>query len=220
MANDSGIAESYDHLYLGRDVFCLARQASISTKNLLAQEGEILLETFTAAKPLINNANFAIQRQAALSSLDIHAIDEPIRDVIKALNRVSFCFTIQSCFGHFVFGKRTDPRNLELLPQRKVPDSIEYRIAYVALCVHKSAPAARFLNELSDIQKINPQYIQYGCAHWFWERHVNSYVIQVEPERHSDKDSIRINYREAKHIEELKRDVFIHIHSLTESYLD
>lgn len=184
------------------------------------QEGRIILETFTAANPLINNPDFTIQKQTTLSLLDIHAIDKPIRNVIKAFNDISFCFTIQSCFGHFVFGKQTDPRNLEPLPQREVPDIIEYRIAYVALCVQKNATAARFLSELSDIQKINPQYIQSGCARWFWERHVNSYVIQVEPERYSDKDSVRINYREAKHIEELKRDVFIHIHSLTRSYLD
>ena len=177
------------------------------------------METFTAYKPLIENPDFAIQKKAASSSLDILTVDEPIRNVITALNDIPFCFTIQSCFGHFVFGKQKNPKNLHPLPQTEIIGDIEYRIAYVAVCVQRSEPVARFLSELSDIQKIDPRYIQFGCANWFWERQVNSYVIQVEPERHSKRDSARIPYREAKHIEELKQDVFVNIHSLAKSSL-
>ena len=177
------------------------------------------METFTAYKPLIENPDFAIQKKAASSSLDILTVDEPIRDVITALNDIFFCFTIQSCCGHFVFGKRKNPKNLYLLPQTEIMGDIEYRIAYVALCVQKSESGARFLSKLSDIQRIDPRYIQFGCANWFWERHINSYVIQVEPERYSERDSARIPYREARHIEELKRDVFVRIHSLAKSSL-
>jgi len=179
----------------------------------------ISLETFTKYKPLIENSDFTIQKEAALSSLDIRTVDEPIRNVITALNDIPFCFTIQSCFGHFVFGKQKNPKNLHPLPQTEIIGDIEYRIAYVAVCVQRSEPVARFLSELSDIQKIDPRYIQFGCANWFWERQVNSYVIQVEPERYSERDSARIPYREAKHIEELKRDVFVNIHSLAKSSL-
>ena len=178
------------------------------------------METLTAAKPLIDNPEFTVQKEAALSSLDRRTIDEPIRDVVRMLNDLSFCFTIQSCCGHFVFGRQNDPKNVEPLPQTDVNESIEYRIAYVALCVQKGKPAEKFLSDLSDIRTVDPQYIQYGSAIWFWERHVNSYVVQVEPERDSNKDTARINDREARYIEGLKRNVFLRIHSLAKSYSD
>ncbi|MBN2312427.1 MAG: hypothetical protein JXM79_00770 [Sedimentisphaerales bacterium] len=176
------------------------------------------METFTTARPLVEHPDFTVQKELALSSLDIHSLDEPVRDVVTALNDMSFCFTIQSCFGHFVF-KNKEPTNLEPLPPTEIEGAIEYRIAYVALCVQKCEPAARFLDELSRIQQIDPKYIQYGSADWFWDRHVNSYVIQVESERDMDKDTARINYQEARYIEELKRDVIVRIHALAKSCL-
>ncbi len=174
------------------------------------------METFTPARPLVEHPDFSVQKELALSSLNIRSLDEPVRDVVTALNDLSFCFTMQSCYGHFVFGNK-EPTNLEPLPLTEVAGSIDYRIAYVALCVQKSEPAARFLEELSRIQQIDPKYIQYGSADWFWDRHVNSYVIQVEPERYCQKDTAQITYREARHIEKLKRDVFTRIHALANS---
>ncbi len=42
-------------------------------------------------------------------------------------------------------------------------------------------------HDLRQIPAIDPEYIQFGCAEWFWEAQVNSYALQVEPMRHMTK---------------------------------
>ena len=84
---------------------------------------------------------------------------------------------------------------------------VEYRIAYVAVCIAEGAEGLSLLQDLQAITAVDPERIQFGCADWFWERHVNSYALQVEPERYRFKDSVQIGYQEALRIQRT-RDVF------------
>lgn len=77
---------------------------------------------------------------------------------------------------------RRNPYRLILaaLPLSDTVSEVEYRIAYLALCIENSAPGRMLYDSLQAIPAINPQNIQFGSAHWFWERQVNSYVLQVK----------------------------------------
>lgn len=62
-----------------------------------------------------------------------------------------------------------------------------------------------------DLEKLasdNPEYIQFGSADWFWDRMVNTYCIQLEPERFKYNDSALIDIEEAVYIETLREDFF------------
>jgi hypothetical protein len=62
-------------------------------------------------------------------------------------------------------------------------------------------------NSLAEIPLIDPAYIQFGSAGWFWKRWVNSNTLQVEPTIHKNKDEVIIGVREALHIKKI-RDLF------------
>jgi hypothetical protein len=78
---------------------------------------------------------------------------------------------------------------------------VEYRIAYLALCIETSSPGRHFLKRLTEIPAVDPDYVQFGSADWFWKNQVNSFVLQVEPLRHSTKDRIFISVEEARHLQ-------------------
>ena len=166
------------------------------------------METFVEAKPLIHNSGYHNQRQLALSRLRLETIDPPILDIIKSLVKLPYCFSLQSCFGHFLYADQTDLQNLEPLPRLEEDTSITYRIAYLALCVDNSDLGRQLLKQLNELPSIHPGYIQYGCAQWFWERQINSYVVQVEPERHQLKDQCILGYQEALIVEKVRYDFF------------
>jgi len=56
--------------------------------------------------------------------------------------------------------------------------------------------------------------VQFCCADWFWKRQVNSYALQVEPERYKTKDKITINFQEALHIENVRNEFFRRIEKI------
>ncbi|MBS3818942.1 hypothetical protein KGY73_05505 [bacterium] len=66
----------------------------------------------------------------------------------------------------------------------------------------------RFFDRLKEIISLDPQNVQFGCAQWFWERQVNSYVLQVEPDRFKDKDKAILDYKEALYIEKIRNEFF------------
>jgi len=70
------------------------------------------------------------------------------------------------------------------------------------------------LGRLEQITAIDPEYIQFGCAEWFWTRQVNSYALQVEPQRFKQKDSCLVAYKEALHLEKVKQSFFIQLKQL------
>jgi hypothetical protein len=166
------------------------------------------LETFTAAKVLVSNPYFHNQRQNALNSLRQAKIDQPIVDLIASFANLPYCFTLQSCFGHFLLDDQSDPHNTESLPRLDQSNDVQYRIAYIAVCVQDDSAGKMLLDDLRGLCLLDPLNIQYGCAEWFWERQVNSYIVQVEPERHKTLDRCTIGYPEALYLEGVRNQFF------------
>ena len=175
------------------------------------------METFTDLRDLAENPQYHSQKQKALCDLNDDMIDMPIVDLINGFNELPYCFTLQSCYGHFVYNSRNDAHNIEPLPTEKVIDEVEYRIAYVALCIENSASGRLLFKSLKEIQTIDPKNIQFCCAGWFWERQMNSYALQVEPYRFKHNDKAILEFKEALHIEKIRNTFFIRLSELLEN---
>lgn len=174
------------------------------------------METFTAARAFVANPRYHKEREESLRALDFSGIDDPIIEIIKSFAGLKYCFTLQSCFGHFLYPGQTDPYNTEPLPVNEIVDTIEYRIAYLALCLEDNAPGRKLFDDLRNVTSIDPKYVQYGSADWFWERHLNAYVLQVEPEEHMTRDRCRIDHQEALHVEMVRDRFFDELAALVE----
>jgi hypothetical protein len=172
------------------------------------------VETFASFRDPVVNPAFPGQRRQALSQLDLNAIDRPIVNLVRRFNELPYCFTLQSCWGHFVCPGQRNPRNLQVLIPGGPLDSVEYRIAYMALCVENNHEGISLLQDLGEVPAIDPDYIQFGCADWFWQRQVNSYALQVEPKQHQTKDMVRIGHGEALHVQTIRDRVFAALEGL------
>ena len=177
------------------------------------------METFTEPKKLVENSDYQEQRRESLAGLSDDMIDAPIIDLINGFNKLPYCFTLQSCYGHFIYNNQKDPYNLEPLPVIDTVANVEYRIAYICLCIHNSALGRWLLEALNEITGIDPENIQLCCAEWFWERQVNSYALQVEPDRFKHKDTAILDYREALHIEKTRNEFFVQLRELLQKEL-
>ncbi len=67
---------------------------------------------------------------------------------------------------------------------------------------------------LNNIMTIDPKNVQFFCAEWFWKKQINSYALQVEPERFKHKDKILIDYNEALRIEQIRNEFFVRVDEL------
>jgi len=172
------------------------------------------LETFAELKELVDNPPYVKQRQKQLAGLTESMIDKPIIEIINALNRLPYCFTLQCCYGHFVYKDQTDPHNLTPLPVDTAIDKVEYRIAYIALCIENSNLGRGLFQSLKQIPVIDQENIQFCCAEWFWKRQVNSYALQVEPDRFKHQDKAILGYREALYIEKVRNKFFDQLNKL------
>ena len=172
------------------------------------------METFTELKDFVNNPSFHEERQKCFNRLNLDKIDAPIVDLIKDLAELDYCFTIQSCYGHFIYSSQKNPHNIEPLPISNSITKVEYRIAYVALCIENSVLGRELFQNLKEIPSINPEYIQFGSATWFWDRQVNSYVVQVEPSRYMKQDKCILNYNEALSVEKIRNQFYIELRKL------
>lgn len=141
-------------------------------------------------------------------------IDAPIVDLINNFNRLPHCFTLQSCYGHFVYDGQPDTCNLEPLPETDTISKVEYRIAYICFCIENSSAGRGFLKILKGITDIDPGTIQLCCAEWFWERQVNSYALQVEPDRFKRQDTAELDYKEALRIEKIRNEFYIKLRDI------
>jgi len=179
------------------------------------------METFTALRDFVNNPHYHKQRQEYLGKLDISTIDAPIVDIVSGFAKLPYCFTLQSCYGHFPYTNQNNHRNTEPLPTSDSISSVEYRIAYIALCIQNNDSGRSLFSDLSEVSSIDPEYIQFGCADWFWERQVNSYALQVEPERYMTLDKTPlIDYREALHVQNVRNEFFSELRKLVQIRLD
>jgi hypothetical protein len=166
------------------------------------------METFTKVKGFENNPHYYRQRLKTLKSLDLSSIDKPVAEIIDGFLKLPYCFTLQSCYGHFLYEGQKNPHNIEPLPKSNNIKTIEYRIAYTALCIQNSELGRILFKELAIVPEIDSEYVQFGCAEWFWERYLNSFVLQVEPERYFTKDEAFIEYEEALYIENIRNRFF------------
>lgn len=166
------------------------------------------METFVQPKALVYNPGFQAQKDAILSGLDSAAIDPPLAGLIAGINKLACSFTLQCCFGHFVHKSNRHPFNTEALPEEADIRRVDYKIAYLAFCLDESPSGRELYRKLEDLTAIDPGYIQFGSAMWFWERQVNSYVLQVEPERFKGQDKARLVYREALRVEKARNEFF------------
>jgi len=172
------------------------------------------LETFAEPYELTGNLHYQVQRQKSLCRLADDMIDVPIIEIINGFNKLPCCFTLQSCYGHFVYNGQKDPHNLESLPIKDSITKVEYKIAYIAFCIENSASGRRLFETLKDIKVIDPENVQFCCAEWFWKRQVNSYALQVEPERFKRKDKAILDYKEALHVEKIRNEFFVRLEEL------
>lgn len=172
------------------------------------------LETFTEPKELEKYSRYQEQRQKILSGLTDDMIDAPIIDLINGFNKLPYCFTVQCCYGHFIYSNQKDPYNFEPLPTTDTITNFDYKIAYICLCVENSELGRGLLEALREITAIDPENIQFCCAEWFWKKQVNSYALQVQPDRFKHKDRAVLDYREALYIENLRNKFFVHLRKL------
>lgn len=165
------------------------------------------METFSAPRGFVENPGYARDRKTVLSVLSPEDIDAPILDVVFGFADLPHCFTLQSCYGHFVWPGRPDPNNFDSLPPDDV-GSVRYRIAYIALCVEPNDAGARLRSGLEEICRIDAGYVQFGSPSWFWESYPNSYALQVEPERFAGRDEAVIPHTEALRVERVRNEFF------------
>ena len=181
---------------------------------MIVSAGTAPLETFTEPKELVENPHYQDQRQKSLADLNNGMIDVPIIGLINDFSRLPYCFTIQSCYGHFIHNNQKDSHNYEPLPISDTIEIVEYRIAYICLCIENSDLGRGLLEALIEITAIDPENIQFCCAEWFWKRQVNSYALQVQPDRFRHDDIAILDYREALHIEKIRNEFFVQLQEL------
>ena len=174
------------------------------------------METYTDTKELVPYPDFNEKRNILLRNINYNEIDTPIIGLIKNISKLDYCFSLQSCCRHFLYPGENDQLNICPLPILNIDISIDYRIAYLAICIKDNQDGESFLANLTKLTLIDPEYIQSGCAEWFWKRQINSFVLQVEPLRFKDKDRITIDYREALIIENVRNQFFISLNELIE----
>ena len=178
------------------------------------------METFTEVKALVENPHYPEQRQKSLAGLADVMIDVPIIELIDDFNKLPYCFTLQSCYGHFLYRGQKNPNNLDPLPITNTITRVEYRIAYIAFCIDNSDSGRRLLDDLKEMTAIEPENIQFCCAEWFWKRQVNSYACQVEPDRFKHKDKAILDYKEALEIETIRNKFFVQLIELLQKQKD
>lgn len=176
------------------------------------------METFTSLKDFVINPHFSLQRKSYLDRLDLSQIDSPLTVIIKRFATLPYCFTLQCCYGHFLCNKKDDPHNLDPLPANDSIATVEYRIAYLALCIENNRKGNVLFEDLKKVSAINPEYIQFGCAEWFWKRQLNSYALQVEPQRFKKQDRAIVDIREAHVIDKIRKEFFDIIRSILQKH--
>ena len=151
------------------------------------------MQTFVPEKQLLDDPGFAAHRGAWLAKLDPDILDPPIRDAVRTLNELPYCFTLQSCWGHF-HGEETGLcREIPDTESLKPELAYHYRIAYAAFCLENSPRGREFLGLLRRVPaQAGPGLVQFGCADWFWNQLVNTYVLQVQPRDRATVDALDV----------------------------
>ncbi len=158
------------------------------------------METFTKARDFVTDRGYVRARQKALAALNKSALDKPIADIVSGFCALPHCFTLQCCYGHFLCDPAQDRHCLDPVPLA-FSGRATYRLAYIALCLEYSPGGQALRQSLVRLTAIDPRRVQFGSADWFWERWVNSYVLQVEPAAQMTKDEVILGAPEARRIQ-------------------
>ncbi len=171
------------------------------------------METYTKAKPLVDNHNYDADRKKALgqarSEISKGSVDVPILDILERFADLPYCYTLQSCYGHFMAEFDVDDTNTKSVAEvRGSGNVVHYRIAYIAFCIQNSDRGRAMLEEMRAVADVDPDYIQFGSADWFWNTCVNSYILQVSPQRNAGQDHFDVSEEEALRIEHAREEFF------------
>lgn len=171
------------------------------------------MKTFTPPRPFVHARGFRERREDMLSELRQGiaegTIDPPIVPLLEDFARIRSCYTIQSCWGHFVHELQPETRNLAPVHDyRGRVEQVLYRIAYLALCIEESPDGHALCRELAGMQTIDPEFILFGSADFFWKMVPNTYVLQVVPEWGKEEDSMWVGIEEAIRLEEARARFF------------
>lgn len=140
-------------------------------------------------------------------------VDAPIRDIVSALGRLPQCFTLQCCYGHFVWEGEPDIHNLAVLPLKET-GPVRYRIAYLALCIERGERGTFLRDRLASVCDIDEAYVQFGSPDWFWQQFPNSYALQVEPVRFALQDEAGLDQSEALYVQSVRDKFYDRIREL------
>ncbi|MEN8005726.1 MAG: hypothetical protein ABFS42_01875 [Candidatus Krumholzibacteriota bacterium] len=165
------------------------------------------MESFAKAREFVEHRGYVRVRQKSIAALKLASIDDPIKDIIEGFAELPHCFTLQCCYGHFLCTPEQDLHNFEPIPLG-FSGRATYRIAYIAFCLENSRRGKALRQSLARLPAIDPDYIQFGSADWFWERWVNSYALQVEPKAHMLKDEAVLGPVEARHTQAVRDHFF------------
>ena len=165
------------------------------------------METFSEARDFTEHLHYAPDRSRVLSGLRLKEIDAPIRDIVIAMGRLPQCFSLQCCYGHFVWKGQADAQNLDDLPAVDT-GPVRYRIAYLALCIERGERGAYLRERLANLCEIDEKYVQFGSPLWFWQQFPNSYALQVEPDRFAHRDEAVLEHAEALHVQSVRNEFF------------
>lgn len=165
------------------------------------------METFSEARDFVEHPSYQHDRRKVLSGIKPGDVDAPIREIVTAFGKLPQCFTLQICYGHFVWEGQPDKYNLDVLPLR-IRGLVRYRIAYLALCIENNDRGAHLRDCLASICETDRKYVQFGSPDWFWQQYPNSYALQVEPERFASQDEAWLEHAEALHVQTVRDGVF------------
>jgi hypothetical protein len=177
------------------------------------------LETFAKPKEFVENVRYEEDRREALAALVPDSIDEPIVDIINGFATLRHCFTLQSCYGHFICFPEQDPHTLESIP-RGWNGPVRYRMAYIAFCIENSCRGRSLRQSLAEIAASAPDYVQFGSADWFWDRWPNTYALQVMPIAYKLKDETILDPLEAVQTQEVRGLFFTRLRSMLSAELE
>jgi hypothetical protein len=171
------------------------------------------METYTKARELASHPGYDDDRREALEGLRLEiskgSIDRPILDILERFVQVPYCYTLQSCFGHFMREWCAEDSNtMRVAAIEGAGARLHYRIAYIALCIQNSAQGRTLHDDLRTVPRIDPDFIQFGSADWFWNNCANSYILQVSPLKNACQDHFDVSVEEALHIEDTRDRFF------------
>lgn len=96
---------------------------------------------------------------------------------------------------------------------------MQYRIAYLAFVLENNRNGHALCRDLRVLASKRPAYVQFGSAGWFWDHSVNSYQIQVAPERDTCRDSLAVTFDEALVLEKVRDMVLRELGTIAKKHI-